>query len=1388
MRRVKITYLLFLVGLLLAGTMEAREHQGSKKKSTNTNKDLAANCPPSTAVEELALNNVRFIIETGGNMWEQRGGNAKAFYIVPKINADGSAGDNSVLFAGSLWMGGRDPAGNLKLAAVRFRQVGNDFWPGPLANDGTASIDPSVCSEYDRFWRVSKQQAALHALWWDRINDEDPNNDNDPPFENGYSIPTDFLEWPGNGDIGLHQDNVLGPFFDQNQDGIYDPGAGDYPWYDLTGEIDCHNRFREDPVPLFGDSTLFWIFNDNGNIHTESSGQPIGMEIRAQAFEFASDDEINSMTFYNYVLINQGTLTLDSTYFGQWVDFDIGFSDDDYTGCDVQRGLGYGYNGDSFDEGATGASGYGNNPPAVGVDFFEGPFQDADGKDNPLTLVYQDAIDSLGIPYGGIGIGYGDGVVDNERFGMVSFVFHNNSTGPAGTQDPRLAEEYYNYLHSLWKDGTPMTYGGNGYDPGNDAAQRAKYMFPGDTDPIGWGTEGNTMAEWSDVGESNPPRDRRFIQSAGPFTLEPGNVNNITVGAVYGRSFTGSPFQSVEVVRAADDKAQNLFDNCFQIIEGPDQPDQSITELDEELILYLTNDNILSNNYRETYHKFDPTIPNFIREDTLLIEVPEEDKFYNFQGYKIYQLLDASVTVDQLDNPDFARLIFQTDIKDNISQIINYEFDESLQLSVPVEKVNGSNTGIKHAYKIDEDAFATTDVNLVNFKTYCFMAVAYGYNEYEPFTFLPDGTTTGQSTPYLQSRKGAASSVSVICGIPHKITGQDGGTTPNSVFGDGVEVNRIEGSGSGGINNIVDLKQETIDEIMSGEPWKANVLEYNVGTSPVTIFIADPLTVRDADFFLGLDSNITDLENDSLKWYLVDKELTEDTIWGDMSFLIDNEQLVPEYGIAINFSQYEFPDNVRNNTVKTNGFTDFIFGDVVYEDPEKAWLSGVPDQEGRSLFNWIRSGTDLSLTGEDVVWPSDYPGQDDEEIYENIINRSWTAFTMVQKDTIFSPGGDKMSPFIQRSLISELNSVDVVFTSDKSKWTRSAVLEAQWNEQNAVGGAREKWLRNQPSIDRDGNTGTDEATMGGTQPIGMSWFPGYAIDVTTGERLNIAFSEDSYLTGDNGNDMLWNPTSRITTQFGTPIAGGQHYIYIFKNLRALEPKESKKAKTMPSYDYGHFIYTLINTNGNAKRKRIFEAATWVAMPLLDPASEGFLSLEEGLIPTKTTVKLRVGQPYARYATVADISSEGDTIKDQFDYLDSTQYSANNWNPLYEFSTDGLGSQTGNTELAKNFMQQIRVVPNPYYSRSTYETSRLESTVKLINLPQRCTISIFNMGGTMVRRIEKDNPLSYQDWDLKNHIRVPVAGGTYIIHIDAGELGEVILKLFVVMRPADLENF
>ena len=88
-----------------------------------------------------------------------------------------------------------------------------------------------------------------------------------------------------------------------------------------------------------------------------------------------------------------------------------------------------------------------------------------------------------------------------------------------------------------------MAYGGDGVSAATGANLdiEADYMFPGDTDPFNCGTGGTTVEPWTEVTSGTPPADRRFIQAAGPFTLEPGDYNNITMGVVWARATAGDP-------------------------------------------------------------------------------------------------------------------------------------------------------------------------------------------------------------------------------------------------------------------------------------------------------------------------------------------------------------------------------------------------------------------------------------------------------------------------------------------------------------------------------------------------------------------------------------------------------------------------------------------------------------------------------------------------------------------------------------------------------------------------------------------------------------------------------------------------------------------------------
>lgn len=1369
MKTNRITF--FSLAALCALVVSAREVPGLPPGPGLTGGGIkAAGCAPGTSSNELDLNNVRARIETSGTMWQS---GDKPAYEVPKTeNKNGP----SALFAGSLWMGGLSPDNQLKIAAVRFRQIGNDFWPGPLTaydsitQTGDASITSQECLKYDKTWKTLRKDAEAHDAYFRCLND--PLCDAAVEFPE-YSMPSIYDTWPAHGDVNQQQDYNLAPYYDSpysTQD-VYDPENGDYPGYDLKASIDCKSKRREDLVPLFGDQNIWWVFNDKGAAHTESGGTPIGMEIRAQAFAFSTNDELNNMTFYNYVLINQGTQTLNNTYFAQFVDVDLGGAADDYVGCDVQRGLGYGYNGDEIDEDANGNPGYGGPvppPPAVGVDFFEGPFQDYDGLDNPLTQDCAEARDNLGIPYKGIGIGYGDSVPDNERFGMRAFMYFNNQGGPKG--DPSQAIQYYNCMQAVWGDNTPMTYGGDGYSSGSGGA-RSIYAFPGTSDTLGWGTDCVVQDDWSEVTEGNPPADRRFVQSAGPFTLEPGAYNNITVGVVWARASQGGVQASVSLMRTADDKAQSLFDNCFRVLNGPDAPVISFTELDKELILTISNP-LGSNNFNELYSEVDPSIPELDANND------PYDRTYDFQGYQIYQVIDALVGPDELEKPEKARLLAQVDVKDDVVQLINWVQDPEMNLPVPTEKVNGANKGISHSFQIKKDLFSTGAPQLVNFKTYYYMAIAYGYNQYSPFAQSPSGSS-GQPFPYLAGRKSTTGSIRSYSGIPHKPSVQNGGTVVNTQYGDGFKIVRIEGQGNGG--QIIALEKSSVDDIVGSSDSQFSQITYQSGLGPVNVKVIDPLNVPAAQFELwfmdstNIPSPTSFTSYKELKdagWMLVrlsDAPTSSDTVRSTGTIEFPNEQLIPQWGISVNITQTAY-------VAYPPGLDKFApFLGSLQENTGTPWYVGIPDAEGELAQNWIRSGAakDTSLAYADIL------GKDPEQQYEKVLGGTWAPWVLCG-DKNMQPCAPAMVGSRNKGNTNDIPSIQVVITPDKSKWSRCVVVEESASPEFTIPANVDKLnMRPVASVDKNGraygSSGANNDEAGLVNQTGMGWFPGYAVDLETGERLNVFFGENSFLGGGIGSDMLWNPSDVLQTSGFTPqpVFGGCHWIYVCYNRRRMF-SETSSSTNMPLYDQGQFIRDKI-ASGPIGLDNVYRSVAWVGSALMAPGTS-MNSPEDGLVPSEVRLRMNVSKPYFIYKTPYN------------GYQPAITSDRNGGLPLYSFDTGAGATETNVTEVGKSELDLIGVVPNPYYAFSGYETGRLDNRVKFINLPRSCTINIYTVSGTLVRSYRKDNELTYLDWDLKNSYNVPIAGGTYICHIDAPGLGERVIKWFGVMRPIDLQNF
>ena len=1295
----KIKYILFSAFILsLTLSVVARENVGEKRieapKQSHKLMKYAASCEPSTASADLDVNNVRTKILNGGDMWWDLS-NPK--YEIPKIADQNSVRKHS-LFSGAIWVGGYDNGNTLKLAAMTYRQRGNDFWPGPL-DPLTANTDEANCKKWDNIYKIKGSEIIEH-------------NDN---FKNGTpTLSENISAWPGRPSINVPE---MAPFYDQNGDGVYRPIEGDYPVLQTT----CLGKFLGSGLNLpedQPDQMLYFSYNDKGNIHSESGAQAIGLELHTVAFAYATNDEINNMTFYTTTIVNRGGQSLKNTYFGQWVDADLGNYRDDYVGCDVKRSLGFCYNGDDNDEGILG---YGLNPPSVGIDFFEGPKKDTllNGRDTSVEL------------------------------GMSKFVYYNNTSDPV-TGNPDLPIHFYYYLTGKFKNGKCMTCDNKNGTTGNNCTD---YIFPFDTDP-------NCPGNWNERSAGNQPNDRRFLQTSGPFTLGPGVVNKLTVGVVWAKSSSGGAEGSLGLLKLASDKAQTLFNNCFNPVNGPDAPDTEVQELDRELVM-IFGDTKRIENFSET-----------------VLDENKNPQIYKFEGYRIYQLKDGTVGTGDLEDVDKAREVFSGDLKNNVVRLINKPFDPVLAERIPKLMIDGPNKGLVHSLSLKEDAFASgSNKRLVNFKTYYYMIIAYAA---EP---------ASKQDQYLAGRF-----VERIIASPRNTEPRFSGSNVQAGYGSGPILRREEGSGNGG--NIIDLTTESELEIVK-PPYRMLHPTYNKGLGPVKVTVIDPLKVPQGKFEVILIETDSIPTNPKLRERGVNPRLTRwimvkynddgsnDTLYSEHFINIHNEQVASakatafykkdkplDWGMSVTIDQVLEPGNPDFD--ETNGS---LGCEVIFKDKE--WLSGMRDIDGSPFWNWIHSGTAGKADGYNDPTVHDFapggnpldPFENYEKLWEGRVGpyRLASRFTsnagaMFQATQIQGVAFDG-TPINSTYNLSNLSSVELVITPDKSKWTRSCVLEMSDDPVLSEGSNKKFNLRDHASIDINGNEIAGEK--------GRGWFPGYAINVETGERLNIVFGEDSRQYSNNGRDMKWNPTSDAFFYDGSGMlaSGGRHYIYVmgsYSGVNSLQP-------FLPIYDEGaayHEILSAINptsaeTVRNTAINKVMFQCMWVVPTYL---AQGFKMKEEGGMPvpeSEVRFKIRVKKPYRFNKTIDN--------------------SKNNDNPRYSFTTNEVYNAKS-TEAGVKALDIINVVPNPYYAFSPYETSPIENRVKFTNLPERCDISIYTIDGTLVRRIKKDDGSTDVIWDLKNDAKVPIASGIFLIHVNAPGLGEKVLKWMGVMRELDLDSF
>ena len=350
----------------------------------------------------------------------------------------------------------------------------------------------------------------------------------------------DWDEWPA---------SEGAPYEDVNGDGTYTAAAWDGTKW--IGDI---------PGVPGADQTVWTVANDLPDEFTESGvpfsvseggwgSPPIGIEYQLTLWGYRLDENnpLSSTIFkrakLTYVGLPGGPADakVDTMYFTQWSDPDLGTYTDDYVGSDTTLSLGYVYNGNAFDD--LFSNTYNSPVPAAGYDFLQGPKIDSNG----------------------------DGTLD-KTLGLSSFTYFaaGSSVSDPSTRVYVGTLQWFNLMEGFlprpeYPTQQPFV------DPITGLAE--KHVLAGD--PI-------TGTGWVD-GMILPPGDRRMVMSSGPFKMNIGDTQEIVTALVGGIGTNN--FSSLSILKFNDKYAQYAYDNNFKFPTPPLKPEISAFGGDKEIFL-----------------------------------------------------------------------------------------------------------------------------------------------------------------------------------------------------------------------------------------------------------------------------------------------------------------------------------------------------------------------------------------------------------------------------------------------------------------------------------------------------------------------------------------------------------------------------------------------------------------------------------------------------------------------------------------------------------------------------------------------------------------------------------------------------------------------------------
>jgi len=1108
------------------------------------------------------------------------------------------------------------------------------------------------------------------------------------------------------------------PYHDVDLDGSYDPAVDipGYPGADQTLWVVAND------IPLIVNSSGDSLATQNTapNVY---GADPVGVELQVTlwAYKFGAADPLGNIVFkrakmkYTGLPGGPADAKVDTAYFTQWSDPDLGTYTDDYVGCDVGLSFGYVYNGNSLDGVFNGI--YNLPVPSGGYDFLQGP-------ENNLNVSFS----------GGGGEGAED--IVPTVLPMTSFTYFGAGSS---ISDPDLSSysgslQFFNLMEGFlprpeYPEQVPWTDLSTG--------QETNFVLSGD--PVA-GTG------WVD-GVQLPPGDRRLVMASGPFSMNLGDEQVVVLALIGGMG--GNAISSVTVAKFHDETAQYAYNNSFDLPSAPKTPVVAGLDMDGAIALEWGSD-----------------------AATVASTETDISKGFEFEGYNVYQIPSAGSPLSE------GKRIATFDKINLIKDIFDRGVDPVSGYILEQVKQTGTDAGVQRYFSTDYDELRLRPMS--NGITYYYAVTAYSYlplssRSYDDLGEPLDPFITLESTP------------AIVAVVPRSV---NPGETINSQTGGDVATDH-EGTAGGNVTvHITNPEELTGDSYevnfnlqhyyrdLAGS-WQMSNYPDSVGRTLGKVLDCSPSTVTASAI---ASSNI-----------------------GTVDLVLTYDMVCPG-GAWVDGLQFDLPDDiVVNSWAPVSGCSYASSGQNCVNQEGTLGAGNVLTygDSARSEFGMIEGGQVIVVN----VQPFDFPQDVSYHVWDDgydgtVVDASGT--------TTVSELGYEFKTIKHWNLVNTSSGeilLEDMFTMNGT------------DLENIVGG-----------VYNSGGAVHGSSAMGTTDGFYVNVSVGYSAP-TNYESISdggVFYGSSSYTIGSYA-DYGWAVTAKSSDAYG---AGHTTVDYLQRDVKVVwdgvygDPLENG---FIPVVSGGSQVWLYGARNGDLTNHPSPENPG-TGDPFLITVPFKVYDMEAGDEPVQIslivydriqaagtgydgsydgngdgTPEYHAFNPYNRMyteflnrpyeETLADFASNeahltwntvwwgapysaGDEIL--FVYANPIQQGVDRWT----FTT--VKNTTGGA-VSQEDIDMINVYPNPYYGFHELETSRSEKYVSFNHLPATATIRIFNLGGTMVRQIDKNDAGQYATWDLANQYGYPVASGLYIVHVET-DFGEKVLKLALVQETQVLKYY